>query len=54
MKDPRLSEIAWRLEWAAGGEWSLSLKPADCAYLLAEIRRPPSRRRVNRPDGPRK
>lgn len=43
-----LSAAIHKLEWSSTGEWSASIKPQECAALLAELRRPPSKRSVNR------
>lgn len=43
-----LASAMHKLEWSATGEWSASVKPHECRALLAELRRPPSKRTVNR------
>jgi hypothetical protein len=43
-----LEGAIYKLEWSTSGEWSASLKPNECRALLLELRRPPSKRTVNR------
>jgi hypothetical protein len=46
--DVRLAAIVAKLKWGAEGEFSASVKPWECALLLEELQRPPSRRRTKR------